>query len=867
MGFGISAEAAIVSHPELTSLTDSTMIITWSTTDEASTTEIQYGIGNLSSSASLSGTTKYHYQEISGLYPNTTYQYRIKSGSTLYPPASMSPLTFKTLAKPSGDYLFSFAVINRLRYTDNLKSDTMGARGVPFTKGTPIITAEVADINNHNVAFTVINGNIADASQDTPATYTNQISSKLKGMFENLQGAANLPSSVAYKYLALPGYHDKAATYSAGDWIASNLGPLTTDPASTESRYGYTSPADVNKDSVFNYQFKYNYYNFIFLDSVKADSGGLVSLEALNNHLSAESNSKTFVFLSYPPYDIDNINGEKDYPTSLPTDEAGAVKITNDEAFRATVEAYKDQYGNPIVGAVVYGHLSDNYKREINDIAYVRQGPAVGFPTGYSIYKVYTNGFVKTFYKCSARDGTDKPYYEYARDQISAEAGFPADVLSSFWLGSNSLRNFTVSYPFIPGVSPAVSSVAPASNESTVALNRPILIRFNKRMSDQNLSNWVTVSPSVGTLTAGFVDSNRTILKISHATDFTVNQSYAVTVKASEVKDEGLTAMGSDYVFSFDTIGGSKDTNPPTASINALPNNTTTNPFPSFSGIASDESGVANVEYRIDSGSWITAEAIDGTFSSTSEVFIIILASPLSNGSHVIWLRTTDGAGNTSTTGFSAYSFSVAEDKPTISITIDSSRPIPGDPISSTPKIEITVVSANALQSGRITVDTTQTALTFVQTATNYLATHEVLTALADGVHGLTVEAFDVLGKAATYEVTSLYVQSAGDVTIQGIPLNYPNPFDPGSQTTTISYTLSKPANITLSFHDLAGNLIAKRSYTANLAGGRAGYNEVTWDGKSDSGNYVGNGIYLYLIIVDGKVAQNGKGKLTVFKR
>jgi flagellar hook assembly protein FlgD len=202
-----------------------------------------------------------------------------------------------------------------------------------------------------------------------------------------------------------------------------------------------------------------------------------------------------------------------------------------------------------------------------------------------------------------------------------------------------------------------------------------------------------------------------------------------------------------------------------------------------------------------------------------------------------------------------------------VAIRINGVKPYPGDPISATPKIEITLTASNGVQSGKIFVDSTQTALTFAQVGNLYYATHEVTTALSDGIHGITIEAIDVSGEAMTFEVYPLYVQSAADVTLQGMPLNYPNPFDPGTQSTKISYTLSKPSNITLRIFDLAGNMVAKKDLSANQDGGRAGYNEVPWDGKSDSGNYVGNGIYIYLLIADGKVVQNGKGKLTVFKR
>src|SRR3990170_4433517 len=74
-----SAAAPIMSNIELTSLSDTTMAITWSTTNESSSTEVLYGVGGLTSVATVSGTTKYHYIELTNLLPNTTYQYKIRS--------------------------------------------------------------------------------------------------------------------------------------------------------------------------------------------------------------------------------------------------------------------------------------------------------------------------------------------------------------------------------------------------------------------------------------------------------------------------------------------------------------------------------------------------------------------------------------------------------------------------------------------------------------------------------------------------------------------------------------------------------------------------------------------------------------------
>lgn len=217
---------------------------------------------------------------------------------------------------------------------------------------------------------------------------------------------------------------------------------------------------------------------------------------------------------------------------------------------------------------------------------------------------------------------------------------------------------------------------------------------------------------------------------------------------------------------------------------------------------------------------------------------------------------------------FAAGAFSAAHSIMDVSIRINGSKPYPGDPISATPRIEVTLTSSNAVQSAEINVDSSPSNLNFVQTDIyRYLATHEVTTALTDGVHGITIEVSNVSAEAITFEAYPLYVQSAADVIVQGFALNYPNPFDPASQNTRIGYTLSKPANVKLNIFDLAGNIVHKTSLAADQEGGRAGYNEVIWDGKDEGGNYVGNGIYPFLILVNGKVVHNGIGKITVFRQ
>lgn len=208
-----------------------------------------------------------------------------------------------------------------------------------------------------------------------------------------------------------------------------------------------------------------------------------------------------------------------------------------------------------------------------------------------------------------------------------------------------------------------------------------------------------------------------------------------------------------------------------------------------------------------------------------------------------------------------------ASAKPSIAINVNGHAALSGDPISATPRIELTITSTNTVNTVRLSLDTAgPTNLTISGASPTFYATYETTSALADGFHGFTVEAFDVAGSAATSEIFPLYVQTTAAVAAQGTPLSYPNPFSPGLQNVTFAYMLSKPANITLRIYDLAGDLITKRELASTDNGGRAGYNTFTWDGLADGSGYVGNGLYLYLLIAEGKVIQNGKGKVTVFR-
>ncbi len=76
---------------------------------------------------------------------------------------------------------------------------------------------------------------------------------------------------------------------------------------------------------------------------------------------------------------------------------------------------------------------------------------------------------------------------------------------------------------------------------------------------------------------------------------------------------------------------------------------------------------------------------------------------------------------------------------------------------------------------------------------------------------------------------------------------NYPNPFNP---ETTISFSIPKDSEIELSVYNIKGQKVKsliKESFVS-------GTNSIIWDGCNDSIKPVSSGIYLYKLIVNGKI-------------
>ncbi|KPK66464.1 hypothetical protein AMJ82_11790 [candidate division TA06 bacterium SM23_40] len=121
------------------------------------------------------------------------------------------------------------------------------------------------------------------------------------------------------------------------------------------------------------------------------------------------------------------------------------------------------------------------------------------------------------------------------------------------------------------------------------------------------------------------------------------------------------------------------------------------------------------------------------------------------------------------------------------------------------------------------------------------------------GAHTVTFIATDygspALADTEQTDITVTDVVGVGDgdeedeprVLAQYLGQNYPNPF---SSSTTIAYSLARPALVRIAIYDIRGALVRELVEETITAGPHG----VGWDGRDQRGHRVGSGIYVYYL-------------------
>lgn len=201
---------------------------------------------------------------------------------------------------------------------------------------------------------------------------------------------------------------------------------------------------------------------------------------------------------------------------------------------------------------------------------------------------------------------------------------------------------------------------------------------------------------------------------------------------------------------------------------------------------------------------------------------------------------------------------------PLLEVAIDGARPENGANVSAQPTIDVLVADDNRSLVRR---DTLGTELFLQRPGNSYFErlswrNARILSAnqdsvfriryvsptLPEGTYHLLVTASDRLGNvAAPYRISFRvnYERTLTDLTV------YPNPFH---DQVTFAFRITgdkAPERVNLTITDVAGRTIrALRNDQPGFAS-RIGLNEWRWDGRSDSGDILPAGVYLYSLTLD----------------
>jgi predicted GH43/DUF377 family glycosyl hydrolase len=186
------------------------------------------------------------------------------------------------------------------------------------------------------------------------------------------------------------------------------------------------------------------------------------------------------------------------------------------------------------------------------------------------------------------------------------------------------------------------------------------------------------------------------------------DQIYYVNVRALDAAGNvGLTASSDGQMV--------VDLTPPVINLSSYPSSSISSLTPNFQGTVTDAmSNISSIEYKIDSGSWTSISAVDGTFDEKTEEFNFN-TSNLSEGSHVIYIRVTDEKLNvTSATDYSTKSFTIS-----LAVLADTTTQTPATTVATTVVSGSTNASTDDLNNNAPVVSNEVSTTSDAQVASN----------------------------------------------------------------------------------------------------------------------------------------------------
>ncbi|HET7153054.1 MAG TPA: C25 family cysteine peptidase, partial [Candidatus Kapabacteria bacterium] len=214
---------------------------------------------------------------------------------------------------------------------------------------------------------------------------------------------------------------------------------------------------------------------------------------------------------------------------------------------------------------------------------------------------------------------------------------------------------------------------------------------------------------------------------------------------------------------------------------------------------------------------------------------------------------------------------------PTIKLFLDSRSFHPGDYVSAQPLLIADLADSAGINASETalghgieawiddavnSVDLTSTYRSNVDDATHGTAQQTLLN-LSPGTHQVRVRAWDVYNNP-TEATTTFITTSLDSGLVVNEVMNAPNPFS-NSTYFTFEQNQTVPVDVQIKIYTVAGRLIQ----TLESDGITQHFVTVHWDGHDRDGSTIGNGVYLYKVIVktsDGSQTNETIGRLAVLR-
>jgi hypothetical protein len=437
-GWLLSAHAgkglAVPHNLELVTVTDTEAVITWFTGDPTQLDEFGRPLPVAAPGRVLLGTTPdprtwrpvgqhratpYHYVEITGLEPGTTYYWRAESaGKIAVPtatpstgPLSAAPPVFTTMLPPPGREIGRVAWMNDLHYGEQVAGLIYGHASLPrggLPPGFPVDPQHpywrfmghgaLTEARRRGCTLLLANG---DLSNDAEPSALRECKQALDG-FGRLGGTTHVHPDGPRRYFVTRGNHDR--------WHAGKTWDrCTTDKTGLSDCFGDAFDAGFEPGTQhfsITYGGKRARYRFVGLDSNDGSTTGVLRQSELD-YLEAELDrgDPTIPLFHHPASATASLTGVPPVNDGLDVQDA--------KRFRDLLGRYDN------VAGVYAGHTHRNNHStnvETGTVPYFEGGAVKEYPGGYTVVRMFEGGYMVNFWKTStpeARAWSERSRGEY----------------------------------------------------------------------------------------------------------------------------------------------------------------------------------------------------------------------------------------------------------------------------------------------------------------------------------------------------------------------------------------------------------------------------------------------------------------------